>query len=399
MRPNKQISTVKRNLRLVIFESAITAGLLSMSIMTPFFNSIGLNQRQIALSQAIFTAVIFLLNFPAGWLADRFSRKWANVIGDFGVALTHLAYAKANSFLDVVICECLLGVFMAFSQGVDYSLLLHFTRKLDQSENFYKRQSSILSFWQYVATLILMLLGGPIGAIDFRLAIALSGASYLVGGMVSLFIKDDSVRLKPISENALKDMVRVAKYSFKEKRLRIRIFTYAIGREITHAIIWVFTPMLLLAGVPISVVSLAWAFNSLACIVGAKLAGKLAPKFKDSQILALPLALMSLSMVALSVNLDIWTVWWYLLMGVTQGWTGATLMPMVQKQAPPEEQTSIISLAKVVGQMLYIPVSLITGWAADIDLRCATLATIVMFLPLGMILVSGLKREVPETPD
>ena len=78
----------KRNLKLLMLESILTAGLLSMSIMTPFFNSIGLNQRQIALSQAIFTIVVSILNLPAGWIADRFSRKWANVIGDFGVAIS-----------------------------------------------------------------------------------------------------------------------------------------------------------------------------------------------------------------------------------------------------------------------------------------------------------------------
>ena len=68
----------KRSLNLICLESIITAGLLAAPIMTPFYQSIGMNQEQIALGQAIFTIVALLLNLPTGWIADKFSRKWAS---------------------------------------------------------------------------------------------------------------------------------------------------------------------------------------------------------------------------------------------------------------------------------------------------------------------------------
>ena len=43
----------KTNRILVIIEMAITSSIMCMAFMTPFFNSIGLNQQQIALSQMI----------------------------------------------------------------------------------------------------------------------------------------------------------------------------------------------------------------------------------------------------------------------------------------------------------------------------------------------------------
>ena len=42
----------RKNIRLVMLETIVTTGLLSMAIMTPFFLSIGLNQEEIALSQS-----------------------------------------------------------------------------------------------------------------------------------------------------------------------------------------------------------------------------------------------------------------------------------------------------------------------------------------------------------
>lgn len=70
MKPST-LATARRNLKFTILESALTRGLLCMSIMTPFFNSIGLDQLQISKSQIIFTIVMLILNVPTGWIAVR----------------------------------------------------------------------------------------------------------------------------------------------------------------------------------------------------------------------------------------------------------------------------------------------------------------------------------------
>lgn len=383
---------MKKNLYLVMFESAITAGLLAMAIMTPFFNSIGLNQEEIALTQAVFTIVVCTLNIPAGWVADRFSRKWANVIGDFGAAFTFLFYATADSFLDVVIAESLLGVFLAFSQGVDTSLLLHFSKKIDKSDKTFKKTGANLAILQNISVFTFALLGGPIGAIDFRLAIALSGVGPFLGGLASLFIKDDSERLEP-SKSPIEDMTKIVVKAFKNKELRKRIFAFAIGREMTHGIIWVYTPMLLLAGVPLELVSIGWALTYLMSILGSMLARKFAHKMTDRQVFALPFALIMISMGTLFLCLNKFTIWVYLLNGIVQGWTGATLIHRVHTRTSAKEQTSVASVAKVVAQMIYVPIVWLIGVAADIEIRYACLATLIIFVPLGLLVIRSLKTD------
>jgi len=386
------IISAKRNLKLVMFESAATAALLSMSIMTPFFYSIGLNQLQVSEAQTIFTVVMIFLNLPTGWIADRFSRKWANVIGDFGVALTFIAYSTAQNFFMVVLCECALGIFMALSQGVDQSLLWHFCKQITPDEDFFRRKTAQLNCWHYVVMLVLVWLGGPIGAINLRLAIAISGVPYIFGGIASLLVVDDSQKLST-NRSPLGDMFRIVMDSFRNRSLCLRIFVYAVGREMTHAVIWVFTPLLLLAGVPLAIVSTAWALNACASLLGARFATKYSLKLEDWQIFAIPLALMSLSMGIIGIHLNIFTIWCYLLMGVVQGWTGATLVPLVQRYARPEEQTSVISLAGIIGRLVYIPTSLLVGWVGDLQLARTPLVVLLCFLPAGLFLVYSLLRE------
>lgn len=396
---NTAMSHAKRNLRLVMSESAVTAGLLSVSILTPFYNSIGLNNTEIAFTQIIFTIAAIIFNIPLGYIADRFSRKWANVIGDFGHAIFLLLYATTNNFIGVVICEILVGVMSALSDGVDQSLLKHFVGKIanitNKSENqILKSKTAKLESYKYLCNLVLLTLGGPIGAIDLRLAIALSSVNYFVGGIISLFIKDDSAKLQPQHKNPLKDMAIVSKTALKTKPLRWRIFAYAVGRELTHGVIWIATPLFLQAGIPLWLASLGWALNSLMAVFGARLAARFGHKLTDSQTLIVPVALMAASMTIVGVHLNIVTVWFYVLMGVAQGWSSATLTPMVQKHIKPSEQTSILSLTRVFAQILYILVVWIIGAVSDIRLEYGLFANMIIFLPLGLIVIRKLKKCV-----
>ena len=111
-----------------------------------------------------------------------------------------------------------------------------------------------------------------------------------------MLIIDDSERLVAQYRNPLQDMFRIATSCWHNHRIRLRILVYAIGREMTHGIIWVYTPILLYAGVPLAVVSLAWAINSLFAICGSYLASHYAPRLHPWQILAIPLFIMSIAM-------------------------------------------------------------------------------------------------------
>lgn len=405
-----EIQSARRNLNLTIFESSITAGLLCMAIMTPFFKSIGLSQTEISLTQIIFTIVALILDFPAGWLADRLSRKMANVIGDFGMFVILIYYSRITNFWGAVICESLMGFFMALSQGVDKALIRHFSSKISslmfrqglstsdldrQIQADFHRYSANTEIWRNIAVVIISLLGGPIGAISFRLAISLSGITYLLGGVASLFLVDDSPKLEPIYQNPFKDMARIFGQSLKNHQLMLRILAYVSSREATHAIVWVFTPLLLYAGVPLEIVSVAWVIKALACMLGAGIAKKYAMNMQDYQKIAFPTILIGASMLIMSIKINFFTVCLYGLLGIVQGWTAPALLPPVQEHVSKNEQTTVVSLAHTFGKACYIITSLITGICADIDLRLVPLVTFLIFVPFGFFATWRLYHEKP----
>jgi hypothetical protein len=208
-----------------------------------------------------------------------------------------------------------------------------------------------------------------------------------------MFIKDDSENLVPQHKNPLKDMTRVVKDAAKSPALRLRILAYAVARELTHGIVWVFTPLLLLAGVPLAVVSVGWAIDAVTGFVGAKAAQRYVHRLKEWQIFAVPILLMTVSLGVMSIYFGMATIWLFALFGITRGWTAAAMMPLVQHHAKSSEQTSVISLTRVVAQLLYIPSVWIIGIAADIKTEYSMLATLIIFVPLGLPILIKLRKE------
>lgn len=388
MRKNNPV----RNMCLVILESAVTAGILAVPIMTPFYLSIGLNQEQIAMSQMAFTVVAMVLNLPLGWVADHFSRKWANVVGDAMVALALLLYSTANSFWFTVMCEIICGVGCALSQGVDSTLLKHFAEKTDKTGRLFKDQYGKMTSINQIASLVVMLLGGPIGAIDFRLAIAISAIPHACGAILSMLIQDDSERLAAES-NPLRDIVNLVKRNVSNRKLRWRLAAFAVAREVTHGIIWVFTPLMLAVGVPLAIVSMGWVINYIAAYCGTRLARRFATKLPPWALFITPITLVSFASLTMFWHLSIVTVCLYACFGLAQGWSATTMMPLIKEQVKAAEQSSIESLARVIAQALYIGAVWAINRAADYDVRFALLATVVIFVPLAIPIALKLRKE------
>ena len=169
--------TPKTNRMLVMIESILTAGIISVPFMTILYESeIGLTHEQIALTQAAFTVVAMLLNVPLGWVADRFSRKTSNIIGDLLCLIGLLLYARAQSMLDCIACETIFGVGIAFSQGVDSSLLQHFADKQDPSHNhkLFKDSYGLMSSLCQLICFVYYIVGFTIGDMNVRDIITIS---------------------------------------------------------------------------------------------------------------------------------------------------------------------------------------------------------------------------------
>lgn len=371
--------TVLASLRLLRLEAALTAMVISMPVMNLFFASIGMDQGQIGLSQSLFMAALLMLNVPNGWLADRFSHKWANFLGDAICAVGFAAYAMAQSFAWVVGAEIIIGIGMSLSQGADDALLVAYARSLKRS---LRGEQSYIQLLRPLAEAGAVLLGGVIGSYDIRLTLAVAAVPYALGALVSLFMIDASPRLERQHRNPFKDMAIAVTTLFKgNPKLTWYVIASAVARESTHPLVWVLTPILLLVGVPVAWMGVAWATNMVLVMFGAWLAGRVSDMIPPWLRFALPMAVVLLTCTLLAVHVGVATVLLYGSLGVVRGWVSVTMPVLVFESAPAHSQATVSSVAKSFSGLLYIPLAWVINAAGTNNIQGSFLLTVVMFAP------------------
>lgn len=392
----------KTNRVLVMLESVLTAGIISVPFMTILYeNEIGLSHEQIAITQAVFTVVAMLLNVPLGWVADRFSRKSANILGDLLCLLGLLFYSRAQSMWDCIACETLFGVGMAFSQGVDSSLLKHFADKEDASHHhkLFKDSFGLMSSLCQLICLVYYMIGFAIGDMDVRQIIAISSIPFVFAIIASCFIQDDSEKLEKTENSPFKDMGKIAKSTLVNPETNIRVAAFIVAREITHGIIWCFTPLMQFVGIDGKWIVLGWAANSLMAYIGTKLARKFNAKLPEWACFAIPVTIVVAAATAMSLKLSAVTLCLYVFFGAAQGWTSVTMMPNLKTHVKAKQQVTVESFAKMCSQLYYIIAVWVIGCAADIELRYAALATIMLFAPFAIPIALRLKHQEESEKD
>lgn len=376
----------KRNLIKIILETILTsigAG-FSVATITIFWNSIGMDQKAIGFVQMAFTIVICCLDIPMGYLADRCNRKLLNIIGDIGAAGAFVFYAFAQNIYMALIAECLLGLFMAMTNGVDQSFIKFNCDKIDSTGKLFKKLNVKIYTARYIALLIVTALGGIIAKYNIRLSIGISFLPYFLGGLIALGIKDYNEKMVVKHKNPLKDMIYAIKEIIKEKEARVYLISYILGKEITHSQIWVFTPLLIMVGVPIEIVSIGWILNYAMQIIGSKFSEKMI-NMKTSKKFAIPIIIEIVWMIILVINTNVVTVWLFALNGFVHGLIEGNLVTSLQENTKNEIQTSVMSVASTGARLLYIPLVYVINYLGNIKLEFALLGVCIIFIPLCLI--------------
>lgn len=382
-----------KNLKRIICETVLTsigAG-FSVATITMFWNSIGMDQTAIGFVQMAFTIAICLLDIPMGYVADRFNRKALNIIGDIGVAFVFVLYAFSQNMYMALIAECLLGLFMAMTNGVDQGFIKFNCDKIDETGELFKKVNIEVHVARYISLFVVTILGGFIAKFSLRLSIGISFIPYFIGGLIAFGITDYNNKLEVKHKNPLKDMVNSIKEIIKDNKIRTYLISYIISKEITHSQIWVFTPLLAMLGVPIEIISIAWGLNFAMQVLGGKLSKKII-SFKTSNKFAIPIIIEISWMLILIINTNIVTIWLFTLNGFVHGLLEGNLTTVLQDSAKNEIQTSVMSIASTGARLLYIPLVYIINYLGNIKLQLALVGVCGLFIPISILAYIKLRK-------
>ena len=103
-----------------LYDAVADLGLaMTATTYAPFLISIGLTLGEISLINAFFWLTIVLAEIPTGMLADGKSRAWSLKMGCVFFTLGAFSYLFAHGFWSALLCECIIGIGMAFFSGAE----------------------------------------------------------------------------------------------------------------------------------------------------------------------------------------------------------------------------------------------------------------------------------------
>ena len=120
---HRDIKALEKNARRVLALSFFQTFMVVIPVVVPFMESKGLDMAAILSLQAIFAAVIVLLEVPSGYLADVLGRKLTLVIGSLFYGIGNSLLVVADGFWGLAAFEICLAVGHSLVSGADLAMI------------------------------------------------------------------------------------------------------------------------------------------------------------------------------------------------------------------------------------------------------------------------------------
>jgi MFS family permease len=156
--------TLKRRLIPLQVGVAVQTFMLWAAIEKLFMTQIGFTPTSIGIMAAAYAAVVPLLEFPSGIIADRWSRSALMVAAGVALAASETIGALSHGVLTYTASAMVLGVYFAVSSGTVDSIVYDTVIEETGSSSLYERSIGLMRVIEAVALSGSAVLGGLIAA-------------------------------------------------------------------------------------------------------------------------------------------------------------------------------------------------------------------------------------------
>jgi len=364
------------------------------AVLVPFYTEWGgISLAQVFYLNAWFMLWNFILEVPAGTVADHLGRKWSLAVGSlFGIAAC-LTYASHPGLPTFLIAEVLFACAYCLHSGADealaYDSLAAGGRELDA-----RRTIALMESFKLAGIIISAVLGGFIA---FTFGLRATMAAYVVPSVIAFLIvltlKEPVVqaaqRIRPRYRDILRDGFD---YFFRHPVLMVLTLDMALTNAVAWALIWLFQPLLARAGLSMAYFGLVhvamcaaqilflqnmerlerWAGSRLRLIVVSGMVSGVffillgAAKTLPVVIAALPVAAVGLA-------------------------RSTVFSGYLNRHIPSDKRATVLSISSMMRTLAIVIVNPVSGWMAEWSLSGAmyALGGALILLPL----LSGVKER------
>jgi MFS family permease len=358
----------------------------------PLLQGYGLSMSQVLQTQALFALTIAVCEVPSGYIADIWGRRQAILLGSALNALGFFSLLWADSFLDFLLYEMILGVGFSLISGADLALLY--------DTEVYLQERGLPGG------------AGPGKSLSRLIAVeaAASGIAGVVASILLLWSLDGVVLVqaftgfmplllgltlvevpRPTTQSSHRENAHniVDLLLFGKPVVLWTAFAIAVFGLLAIYVFWTYQKYWELQGVPLGWYGYIWAAFALTVSVSARYASALEQRLGTRTLLYLIAALPLLGLIGMALGAGWLGVMFGFAIQLSRGLSMSLFYEALNRRVPGEFRATVNSLVSLGVRAIFIVTGPVLGYALDSQGMNATLlALVAIFTPLmGLVLV------------
>jgi predicted MFS family arabinose efflux permease len=296
---------LERNVSRTLLLAFFHVFLVIMPVLVPFFQSHGLSMRDVFLLQALFAAVVLVMEVPSGYFADLFGRRSTLIAGCLFLGIGHSLLLMAHDFWTLAMFEVALGIGVSLLSGADLAMLYDSEQALASAPG--RRQQAVARlFWAHTTS---EAAAAIMCSVLMLVAMQAVVAVQVVVGWIPLvlaltLVEPPGERLRKGAHVA--NMVEILRYLWRDSLvLRLTFLVLSIWALTTFYAVWLLQRLWQDHGVPLAYFGYLWALLTLT----TALAGRFAQRLEQRLGVTVLLAVVGLAPVIGYVGLASFGLW------------------------------------------------------------------------------------------
>ncbi len=391
-------SAIQKNIIKLYAMAFFQATMVITAVFVPLVQRHGLSMAQVMQAQALFAFVVAVCEVPSGYLADLWGRKNTIVLGTVLCAIGIVWFVVADSFVDFLLMEFILGIGMSLNSGADLALLY-------DSQSYLSRNGLPGRTSKLIARLVSMesLAAGLAGVATGFLA--LWSLDLVVYAQALICLVPVGIALTLVEAPRV---VSVASHA--ENALRIR--EAIVGQPLVPGIVltlvtvslaamlgfWLYQTYWGARGIPVAWFGYIWAAHCLVASAGAHFSSWAEDLLGSRRLLVCIAIILVTAFAGMAVVDAWWGVGIGFAIGLSRGLSTVILADGLNRRLNAEFRATVNSLVSLGSRTAFILVGPLLGLVVDVyGVETALLALAVLFAPVLiivlMILFNGINNE------
>jgi Major Facilitator Superfamily len=393
--------SLQNNVRNIYLLGFLNSFMVVNPVFVPLLQGNGLSMNQVLQTQALFALTIALFEVPSGYIADIWGRRRAMIAGGLFSALGFVCLLHADSFVDFLVYEVVLGIGVSLVSGADLALLydtevyLH-ERGLGSGAGAGKSLSRLIAVEAAASGI-----AGVTASLLLLWSLQTVVLAQAIIGLLPLLL---SLALVEVPRPALKSDHRGNARTIMELLLFGKPVVLWTAFAITAFgllalyVFWIYQKYWEAQGIPIEWYGYIWAALALTVSVSARYAGALEEWLGTRAVLFIVGALPLFGLLGMALGAGWIGVMFGFALQVSRGLSMSIFYEALNRRVPGHFRATVNSMVSLAVRAVFIGTGPLLGYALDsVGVTSTLLLLAAIFAPLIAIvlipLVLRIRRE------